>query len=61
MSQNKDENQAIAEKRILEELRTLKPFERIEIIADREGKPGVYVITRTSKAVLIIGTMNYTK
>lgn len=50
-----------SEKRIIEEIRTLKPFEKIEVTADREGKPGVYMVTRTSKGILIVGTMNYSK
>ncbi len=50
-----------SEKIIITELRTLKPFERIEVTADKDGKPGVYLVTRTSRAILVVGTMNYTK
>lgn len=50
-----------SEKRIIQDLRTLKPFERMEIVADKEGKPASYLVTRTQKALLIVGTMNYTK
>lgn len=50
-----------SEERIIEELRTLKPFERMEILADQSGKPGVFITTRTSKAILVVGTMQYVK
>ena len=50
-----------SEKRIIQEIRTLKPFEKIEVTADKEGKPGVYMVTRTSKGILIVGTMHYSK
>lgn len=50
-----------SEKRIIEELRTLKPFEEMRIVADRDGKPGVYFTTRTTKAIIMVGTMNYVK
>ena len=50
-----------SEKRILEDLKTLKPFEEMRIVADKDGKPGVYYISRTSKAILVVGTMQYTK
>lgn len=51
----------LSEKRIIEEIRTLKPFERIEVVADKEGKPGTFLVTRTSKGILIIGAMTYSK
>lgn len=50
-----------SERRIIEEIRTLKPFERIEIVADKEGKPATFLVTRTSKAILIVGAVQYTK
>lgn len=50
-----------SEKRIIEELRTLKPFERIEVCADKDGKPGVYFTTRTTKGILSSGGMQYVK
>jgi hypothetical protein len=50
-----------SEKRIVDEVRTLKPFESMNIVADKDGKPGVFFTTRTTKAILILGTMNYVK
>lgn len=50
-----------SEEQIIKELRTLKPFERMEIMADQSGKPGVFITTRTSKAILVVGTMQYVK
>jgi len=50
-----------SERIIIQELRSLKPFERIEVSADKDGKPGVYIVTRSSRAILVVGTMNYTK
>lgn len=41
-------------KKIVEELMTLKPFERLEITADGQGKPETYLITRTTKARLTV-------
>lgn len=40
------------EKEIVEILRTLKPFERIEIQADQTGKPDYYIVHRSSKQIL---------
>jgi hypothetical protein len=40
------------EKRILEILRTLKPFERIEVQADQSGKPDYYIVHRSYKEIL---------
>ena len=48
-----------SERQIIEEIRTLNPFERIEITADKDARPSTYLITRTRKAILIMGTMNY--
>lgn len=43
-----------SEKKIIEELRTLRPYERIEITADGQGKPECYLITRTTKTRLAV-------
>jgi len=40
------------EQRILDIIRTLKPFERIEIQADQTGKPDYYIVHRSSKEIL---------
>lgn len=40
--------------KIVDEIITLKPYERIEIVADGEGKPETYLITRTTKARLTV-------
>lgn len=37
---------------IIEILRTLKPFERIEVQADQSGKPDYYIVHRSSKKIL---------
>lgn len=43
-----------SEKQIIQELRTLRPYERLEITADGQGKPETYLITRTTKARLTV-------
>jgi hypothetical protein len=43
-----------SERKIIEELRTLRPYERIEIVADGQGKPETYLITRTQKTRLTV-------
>lgn len=40
------------EKQVIEIMRTLKPFERIEIQADQTGKPDYYIVHRSSKTIL---------
>lgn len=42
---------------IIKEIRTLKPYEKITIVADANGKPGQYLIIRSSKGVLSDGFM----
>ena len=37
---------------IIHELRNLKPFERLEIVADRAGKVDNYLLHKSSKVVL---------
>ena len=62
MSQYEDSaNQEAVEKRIIEALRTLKPFERIEITADKDGKPGTLLVHRSSKFILTFGGVTYVK
>ena len=34
-------------------LRELKPFERIEIVKDKDGKPDTFLIHRSQKLLLI--------
>lgn len=41
-----------SEKQIIEILRELKPFERIEIVKDSQGRPDHYFIVRTQKIVI---------
>lgn len=41
-----------SERRILEAVRTLKPFERMEITADKDGTPGQYLVIRSTKVLL---------
>lgn len=37
---------------IIKELRSLKPFERLEIVADKQGKVNNYLVHRSSKVIL---------
>jgi len=46
---------------IIQILRTLKPFERVEIVADKEGKVNNYLITRSSKVMLTDTTIIHVK
>lgn len=39
------------EKTIIEFLREAKPYEKIEIMKNPDGKPDYYIITRTQKLV----------
>lgn len=50
-----------SEKQIVEELRTLKPYEQILICADKNGAPDVYFTTRTVKAIISVGTVSFVK
>ena len=49
------------ERRILEELRTLRPFERVEVIADPSGQPDTFIVHRSSKLVLTVTKQFYAK
>lgn len=40
------------EMRIIETLRTLKPFEEIKITADKQGKVNNYFVLRSTKVIL---------
>lgn len=40
------------EAKILLTIRTLKPYERIEIMADQRGRPDYFVVTHTFKEIL---------
>lgn len=40
------------EKWIIEMLRTLKPFEQIQIVADKNGKINNFIVIRSSKILL---------
>jgi len=40
------------EKFIIEILRDLKPFERFEVVADKQGKVNNYLVVRSSKVIL---------
>lgn len=40
------------ENKIIEIIRSLKPFERIEIQADQTGKPDYYIVHRSYKEIL---------
>jgi hypothetical protein len=41
-----------SEQQLMRIIRSLKPFQRIEIMADGEARPGVYVVTETSKRMV---------
>lgn len=40
------------EGKILLALRTLKPYEKIEIMADQRGRPDYFIVTHTFKEIL---------
>lgn len=41
-----------AEKMILNLIREFKPFEKIEISKDKEGKPDTYLVHRSQKLII---------
>lgn len=41
-----------SEQKLLEIIRELKPFERIEVQKDQLGRPDYYIVTRTQKVML---------
>lgn len=41
-----------SELKLIMELRSLKPFEQLCVTADRSGKPGEYLVVRTTKFML---------
>jgi len=43
------------EKKIIETLRTMKPYEMIQVMADAQGRPDSFLLTRSSKVLLIMG------
>ena len=43
------------ELQIIDILRTLLPFEKMEIMADKQGRPEVFIITRSHK--IVVGEM----
>jgi len=40
------------EAKILLALRTLKPYEKLEIMADQRGRPDYFILTHTFKEIL---------
>lgn len=40
------------QRKLLDELATLRPFERIEIVADKEGKIDTFFVHRSSKVII---------
>lgn len=40
------------EAKILLAVRTLKPYEKIEIMADQRGRPDYFIVTHTFKEIL---------
>lgn len=40
------------EGKILLALRTLKPYEKLEIMADQRGRPDYFIVTHTFKEIL---------
>lgn len=42
------------EKKIVEMLRNLKPYESVTIMADAQGRLDSYLLTRSSKVLLIV-------
>jgi len=49
-----------AEKEIIALLRSLMPFEKVLIEADKGGKPNTFVVSRSRKGVLVDGIIIYT-
>jgi len=41
-----------AEHQIIDHLRSLRPYERIEIIADQQGRPNYFIVHRSVKVVV---------
>lgn len=41
-----------AEEQIIKIIRSLKPFQRIEIMADGQGRPDVYIVLEASKRMV---------
>jgi hypothetical protein len=44
-----------SEAQLLTILRKLKPFQRVEIMADGEGRPDTYILTESSKRMILAG------
>jgi len=40
------------EKELLKHIRDLKPYEKIEIQKDQQGKPDYYIISKSQKVIL---------
>ena len=43
--------------RLIEALRSLKPHEKVEIQADVQGRPDSFLITRTTKVLLVLSRL----
>lgn len=41
--------------KIINTLRTMKPYERVEIMADAKGRPDSYLVSRSTKILLVYG------
>lgn len=42
------------ENEILKQLRDLRPYETLTIIADAQGRPDSFLLTRSSKVLLVV-------
>ncbi len=42
------------ESRLIEAIRSLNPYERLEIMADAQGRPDSFLLTRSTKVMLIL-------
>lgn len=40
------------QRKVLEILNELKPYERLEVVADKDGKPDTLFVHRSSKAIV---------
>ena len=49
------------EQAIIDMLRDLKPYERVEIVKDRNGKPDYYIVTRAQKICIVQGDISFFK
>jgi len=45
---------SVNEKKIIDTLRTMKPYEMIQIVADAQGRPDSFLLTKSTKVLLVL-------